>query len=182
LRTATLGVVVAAACLDRNPAYDAPADGSSTDASSDAGTDGGDGTSTGAMCVPDGYEPNDDVDAPITVGSFSLVLETAGAVDRFTVFLGADGPSEIGVTADNPDVRVCGFVRCDGTADSALVTCTTGLSGGSGDSGYPGCCGGPAIGVDYECNAAGGAKIYVVVDGAAADCTAYGLEVATSVP
>lgn len=168
-------VALALGCLDPNPDFDRV--GTTSDSSGDAsgqGSDGdGDGTSEG-VCIEDGYEPNDDAPREISLGSFALMLERTDAIDRYTLWREAGAPDRITASADAA-VRVCAFVRCETDLEAAQIACAVGLSGGD-ENGNQGCCGGPAVDVTFTCGGDGSAKVYLVVDEAAADCTAYGLE------
>ncbi|HWB75552.1 MAG TPA: hypothetical protein VG755_11375 [Nannocystaceae bacterium] len=160
--------IVANGCLDPNPDFDGPA----SEASSAA--DGAGESTTEASCLADGYEPNDLQSAAIPFGTFTLVLETVDAIDTYSLWVAPEAPELFHATAD-ADVRVCGFVRCEGVVEAPQVECTMGLSGGN-ENGDPGCCGGPELALAFVCGGDTSAKIVVSVDDAPADCTSYGLE------
>ncbi len=165
-RAAWLGAVAwLAGCLQSNPDFDHPGTSTGTTASSTASgmmsataaasTDAsGDGSSSGApVCVPDGFEPDDDP-PPLTVGTVNVVLEAVDAVDRFHVYIPAGAPGSV----------------------HAQLDCELGLSGVDGD-GNPGCCGQSDAAVSFACGGNGSGKVYLVVDGAPHDCVEYDLSV-----
>ncbi|MBX7082139.1 MAG: hypothetical protein K1X88_23225 [Nannocystaceae bacterium] len=166
----------AGACLSANPDFDGPADGSGEAGSHGSAASSGDSGSGDGMCEPDGFEPNEDASAEVVIGSVQVVLEQAAAHDRYFVLLPAGGPDQVTVSSGDADLRVCAFVRCEGTTLEATVTCREGLSGGSPD-GYPGCCGRPTAALDFACDVDMGTKIYIDVSEGTADCTPYTLDV-----
>jgi hypothetical protein len=190
LATIALAPVLVAACLDPNEDFDGPAstgteasstsdDGATVDGSTTTDGDttlGGTSTDTSASCEPDGFEPNEEMEAAIDIGSYDVVLETADGIDRYNMFFDTP-PAEFQMSAD-ADVRACAFVACEGTFDPPDVQCAIGLEG-SNEGGNLGCCGGPALAMTYVCATDMGAKLHLAVDQAPADCTFYTLEIAT---
>lgn len=175
---AALAAAGLAACLDANPDFDGPATPSSGAGASSAADEGSTAVPSDLpiSCAPDGLEPDDDRPM-VTPGTLQLVLETAGAEDRFHVYLDQLAPKQFAVELDVPSLRACAYVRCETGTEAAAVTCTTGLSGVDMETGYPGCCGGPSVALDYVCGGDTTAKVYVDIDGSTHDCTYYGVRV-----
>jgi len=187
-RVAVLALTGAAACLDPNPDFDGaasstgmPGESSGTSSSAGDSTDGAESAETSVTCEPDGFEPNDDEEAPILTGSFSVNLHTVDDRDRFNFFVENVGSGEFWIAAD-ADVRACVYLQCEGTSDPPVIDCQDPATSGSSEEGQIGCCGGPAAGLLYTCAAEMGVKFHLLVDQAPADCTEYELEIATSLP
>ena len=187
-RAAWLGAVAwLAGCLQSNPDFDHPGTSTGTTASSTASgmmsataaasTDAsGDGSSSGApVCVPDGFEPDDDP-PPLTVGTVNVVLEAVDAVDRFHVYIPAGAPGSVHASIDGASLHLCTYVRCEDGQAPTQLDCELGLSGVDGD-GNPGCCGQSDAAVSFACGGNGSGKVYLVVDGAPHDCVEYDLSV-----
>jgi len=166
------------ACLDPNADFDGPVTSGSEGTGSSSGGGSSSSTEGPTSCDADGFEPNDDQEASIQLGSYDVILETVDALDRYNIFFDDVGTGEFHMAAD-ADVRVCAFVGCEGSFEPAVVDCTIGLEG-SNEGGNIGCCGGPALGMTYVCAPELGAKLHLVVDQAPADCTLYTLELATT--
>jgi hypothetical protein len=190
LRATLLALASASACLDPNPDFDG--EPSTTDGgSADDGPTSSPGESTSApsssssetsaTCEPDGFEPNDEMEAQIPLGEHSMTLETVEGRDLYNVYFEETVPESLWMAA-GADVEVCAFIECEGTFDPPQYDCVEPAQSGSNDEGTIGCCGRPELAMTWTCAPQLGAKLHLEVRGAAQDCTHYTLELTTTLP
>ena len=182
-RAVLVGAAMLAACLERNSDFDGPASTSvaSTGEAGAGDASTSDTSTTDASCTPDGFEHPGEPSVEAQLGELELVLESIDAIDRYSLYRPSEVPETFYAAAD-ADVRVCVYVNCEDSPDSADVDCQVGLDGSHPDSAAPGCCGGNTVELAFVCGGDTTAKVNIFVDMPPADCTPYTLVLAESAP